>query len=267
VVLTHRRFAPDLEPVLLDLADYRLPDFRSDRRAMGRRNIPTEMSGRSGATPFAARRIRHRHAEYNQRLSRPLKNALDHLFRGWRGKPVASSATAASPAARAACSNCGSVIELHCAPLRGRGNIPLTYETLDANNAPVDPILHSRRAVAGRTTPVGRARCAPAGRRRSYRCAPPPLRSPKAIGGDRRGGIARLRVSASRRAAALPDQCPPSSERDTPAQIRITGACWRRASRRLRADVDLVAERRAVELDHHLPPLLHAARAGRSMPP
>lgn len=136
-----------VEPVVLDLKEFRLPDYAE---TAGARMV-------EGSYPADDGRGRWRDAiapldayvvvtpEFNHGYPAPLKNALDYLSAAWRGKPMGFvSYGGISGGTRCVQQLRQVAVELNTVPLRDEVNIPLVYETLDANGAPKDAYYTAR---------------------------------------------------------------------------------------------------------------------------
>ncbi len=136
----------DVEPVVLDLKEFPLPDYQERTGArMAEAGYTREVQQRWVAAVSPLDGYVLVAPEYNHGYTAPLKNALDHVFAGWRGKPMAFvSYGGIAGGARSVQQLRQVAIELQCAPLRDEVNIPLVYETLDASGAPRDPYYTAR---------------------------------------------------------------------------------------------------------------------------
>lgn len=106
--------------------------------------------------------------EYNHGYPPALKNALDHLYAAWNGKPVGFVSYGGSSGGVRAVQQLRQVaVELQMAPVRDEVNIPFVARSLDEHGAPKDP-HHLARAEAlldqmvwwGETLRQGRRRAA-----------------------------------------------------------------------------------------------------------
>jgi NAD(P)H-dependent FMN reductase len=135
-----------IEPVLLDLKDFLLPDYAEPTGArMAEASYAGDAQRRwvHAVTPLDGFVIVT--PEYNHGYPAPLKNALDHVFSAWRGKPVSFvSYGGISGGTRCVQQLRQVAIELQLAPLRDEVNIPLVYESLDDKGAPRDPYYAAR---------------------------------------------------------------------------------------------------------------------------
>jgi NAD(P)H-dependent FMN reductase len=86
--------------------------------------------------------------EYNHGYPAPLKNALDHVYAGWNGKPLGFVSYGGSAGGVRAVQQLRQVaVELQLAPVRDEVNIPFIGRALDETGAPKDP-HHVARAQA-----------------------------------------------------------------------------------------------------------------------
>lgn len=136
----------DFAPEVLDLADYRLPDFEAPTGARAAENgyeLDAQRRWVAAVSRFDAFAVVA--PEYNHGYPASLKNALDHVHAGWRGKPMGFvSYGGISGGTRCVQQLRLVAIELACAPLREEVNIPLVYESLDDQGAPKDPFYTAR---------------------------------------------------------------------------------------------------------------------------
>ena len=135
-----------LAPVLLDLMDYRLPDFEAPTGArMAEKDYEQDAQRRWVAAVAALDAFAVVVPEYNYGYPASLKNALDHVWTGWRGKPMGFvSYGGISGGTRCVQQLRQVAIGLACVPLQEEVNIPLVFETLDDQGAPRDPYYASR---------------------------------------------------------------------------------------------------------------------------
>jgi NAD(P)H-dependent FMN reductase len=135
-----------VDPVLLDLVDYRLPDFEAPtgaRAAEASYELDAQRRWVAAVSPLDAFAVVT--PEYNHGYPASLKNALDHVHAGWRGKPMGFvSYGGISGGTRCVQQLRLVAVELACAPLREEVNIPLVYESLDDQGAPRDPYYVAR---------------------------------------------------------------------------------------------------------------------------
>lgn len=86
--------------------------------------------------------------EYNHGYPPSLKNALDHVYAGWNGKPVGFVSYGGSSGGVRAVEQLRLVaVELQLAPVRDEVNIPFIGRALDDHGAPRD-LHHAARAEA-----------------------------------------------------------------------------------------------------------------------
>jgi NAD(P)H-dependent FMN reductase len=140
---------PEIEARLLDLKDYRLPDYEATtgaRMAEGKYTLDAQQRWVAAVAGLDAYVIVT--PEYNHGYPASLKNALDHLYEAWRARPMAFvSYGGISGGTRCVQQLRQVAIELQSAPLREEVNIPLVYETLGEHGAPKDPYYAARAGV------------------------------------------------------------------------------------------------------------------------
>ena len=146
--MQHAAAHPDLSAELVDLADWPLPFFNSPvPPAMQESQDPLivawahKVSAADGyvlVTP-----------EYNHGYPAVLKNALDHVVRPWRHKPVGFLGYGGPGAGIRAVEQLRQVvIELEMIPLRQQVSIPNVYMAFDSGGALKDPTKADRQAAA-----------------------------------------------------------------------------------------------------------------------
>lgn len=143
VDLAHQR--PDLDAELVDLRDWPLPFFDSptspkrelsdDARVQAWADKVDAADGYVIVTP-----------EYNFGYPAVLKNALDHLYHQWTGKPVAFVGYGGmSGGLRSVHQLRQVVVELGLTQLQAQVIIPRVFSAFDEQGRPVDP-MHERTA-------------------------------------------------------------------------------------------------------------------------
>lgn len=86
--------------------------------------------------------------EYNHSFPGSLKNALDHVYGGWNGKPVGFVSYGGGAGGARAVEQLRLVaIELQMAPVRAEVNIPFAGRALDDSGAPKEPLALQRAAL------------------------------------------------------------------------------------------------------------------------
>jgi NAD(P)H-dependent FMN reductase len=144
----HATAHPDLSAELVDLADWPLPFFNSpmppamqesqDPQAVAWANKVSAADAYVLVTP-----------EYNHGYPAVLKNALDHVVRPWRRKPVGFVGYGGPGAGVRAVEQLRQVVvELEMIPLRHQVAIPNVYMTFNSDGALNDPTGPDRQAAA-----------------------------------------------------------------------------------------------------------------------
>jgi len=117
--------------------------------------------------------------EYNHGYPPSLKNALDHVYAGWNGKPLGFVSYGGSSGGVRAVQQLRQVaVELQLAPVRDEVNIPFVGRALDEHGVPKDP-HHAARAGALLDQLAWWGETLRQGRRRAP-FPPPPAPAPKA---------------------------------------------------------------------------------------
>ncbi len=140
---------PELEVVPVDLRDLPLPFYDEPRSAKAAEKVYALPEQRrwvelvGGCDAFVVVT-----PEYNHGYPAALKNALDHVYAGWNGKPVGFVSYGGSSGGVRAVEQLRLVaIELQLAPLRDEVNIPMIASALDPEGRPKET-RHELRAAA-----------------------------------------------------------------------------------------------------------------------
>jgi NAD(P)H-dependent FMN reductase len=138
-----------LEPELIDLREYRLPNY--DYAAM------PSVAEKAYADPTARRWVEKIRAldgyvvmtpEYNHGYPGGLKNAMDHASLAWANKPIAFVSYGGTAGGARAVEQLRLVaIELRMVPIRDEVNVRLVGLTLDEAGRPTDA-FYAKRAAA-----------------------------------------------------------------------------------------------------------------------
>lgn len=139
---------PDLTAELVDLADWPLPFFDSPMPpAMQEPQDPQTLAWADKVTAADAYVLVT--PEYNHGYPAVLKNALDHLVRPWRHKPVGFVGYGGPGAGIRAVEQLRQVvIELDMVPLRHQVAIPNVYLAFESDGTLKDPTGPDRQAAA-----------------------------------------------------------------------------------------------------------------------
>jgi NAD(P)H-dependent FMN reductase len=137
--MQHATAHPDLSAELVDLADWPLPFFNSPvPPAMLESQDPAVLAWSEQVSAADAYVLVT--PEYNHGYPAVLKNALDHLVRPWRDKPVGFVGYGGAGAGIRAVEQLRQVVlELEMIPLRHQVAIPNVYAAFDADGALKDP--------------------------------------------------------------------------------------------------------------------------------
>jgi len=146
--MQHAATHPDLSAELVDLADWPLPFFNSpvppamresqDPQAVAWANKVSAADSYVLVTP-----------EYNHGYPAVLKNALDHVVRPWRHKPVGFVGYGGPGAGIRAVEQLRQVVvELDMIPLRQQVSIQNVYTAFDNDGTLHDPMGPDRQAAA-----------------------------------------------------------------------------------------------------------------------
>jgi NAD(P)H-dependent FMN reductase len=146
--MAHARARSDLDVELVDLRDWPLPFFDQQ--------VPPMMGGYSDAAQqrWAAQVARADGyvlvtPEYNHGYPAVLKNALDHLFSEWNGKPVAFVGYGGPGGGLRAVEQLRQVVvELEMVPMRQQVAIAGVYAAFDRDGRLADPEQYDRQAGA-----------------------------------------------------------------------------------------------------------------------
>jgi NAD(P)H-dependent FMN reductase len=146
--MTHAGSRTDLDVELVDLRDWPLPFFDQQ--------MPPMMGGYSDAEQQRwAQQIARADGyvlitpEYNHGYPAVLKNALDHLFAEWNGKPVGFVGYGGPGGGLRAVEQLRQVVvELEMVPMRQQVSIANVYATFDQDGRLADSHGHDRQAVA-----------------------------------------------------------------------------------------------------------------------
>ena len=146
--MAHARARSDLDVELVDLRDWPLPFFDQQ--------VPPMMGGYSDAAQqrWAAQVARADGyvlvtPEYNHGYPAVLKNALDHLFSEWNGKPVAFVGYGGPGGGLRAVEQLRQVVvELEMVPMRQQVAIAGVYAAFDQDGRLADREQHDRQAGA-----------------------------------------------------------------------------------------------------------------------
>jgi len=146
--LEHARQRPDVTVELVDLADWPLPFLASP--------VPPAMAESQDPQTVAwAEKVAAADGyvlvtpEYNHGYPAVLKNALDHVFRPWNGKPVAFVGYGGpSGGIRAVEQLRQVVVELEMVPMRQQVSIFNVYMAFDDSGKLTQPDLPDRQAQA-----------------------------------------------------------------------------------------------------------------------
>ena len=146
--MAHARARSDLDVELVDLRDWPLPFFDQQ--------VPPMMGGYSDAAQqrWAAQVARADGyvlvtPEYNHGYPAVLKNALDHLFSEWNGKPVAFVGYGGPGGGLRAVEQLRQVVvELEMVPMRQQVAIAGVYAAFDQDGRLADPEQYDRQAGA-----------------------------------------------------------------------------------------------------------------------
>jgi len=138
---------PQLAPVLLDLRDFSIGNYEEPRMpTIAAADWPQEGQRKWAETVAQQDGFVIVTPEYNHGYPGSLKNALDHVYGGWNGKPVGFVSYGGVVGGSRAVEQLRLVaVELQMAPVRAEVNIAFAGRALDASGAPSDP-LHAQRA-------------------------------------------------------------------------------------------------------------------------
>jgi NAD(P)H-dependent FMN reductase len=146
--MQHAAARPDLSAELVDLADWPLPFFNSPvPPAMQESQDPQSVAW--GEKVSAADAYVLVTPEYNHGYPAVLKNALDHVVRPWRQKPVGFVGYGGPGAGIRAVEQLRLVaVELEMIPLRQQVSIPNVYLAFGPDGTLTDPSGPDRQAAA-----------------------------------------------------------------------------------------------------------------------
>lgn len=154
------RSRAEFDVTVLDLRDFPLPFYEEPLPAKAAEATYGEGAKRNWANAVAAQdAFIFVTPEYNHGYSAVLKNALDHVYVGWNGKPVAYvSYGGVSGGIRAVQQLRQVSVELQLVPMRDEVNIAMVGAALDEHCVPKDPVFEKRANIMlDRLTSYGEA--------------------------------------------------------------------------------------------------------------
>jgi NAD(P)H-dependent FMN reductase len=136
----------DLAASILDLRDFALPNYEDPRPAfVAEKDYPAPGQRRWIEAVNAQDAFVIVTPEYNHSFPGALKNALDHAYAGFNGKPVGFIAYGGGAGGVRAVEQLRLVcIELQMAPVRAEVNIAFAFKSLDAAGGPTDALAQQR---------------------------------------------------------------------------------------------------------------------------
>lgn len=146
--MSHAQARPDLDVELVDLRDWPLPFFdQQTPPTMGGYSDPAQQ--RWAAQVARADGYVLVTPEYNHGYPAVLKNALDHLFAEWNGKPVGFVGYGGPGGGLRAVEQLRQVVvELEMVPMRQQVAIGNVYAAFDQDGRLANPEHHDRKARA-----------------------------------------------------------------------------------------------------------------------
>jgi NAD(P)H-dependent FMN reductase len=140
---------PELDAALLDLRDVPLPLYDEPKPpVVAEQAYASEVARRWVATVAGLDGVVLVTPEYNHSFPAALKNALDWVYAGWVGKPMACVSYGGLGGGIRAVQQLRQVaVELQMVPLRDEVNISAVFRAFDDDGQPLDPALAVRAAV------------------------------------------------------------------------------------------------------------------------
>lgn len=150
----------DLDVTILDLREFPLPFYEEPVPAKMAETNYTDAVKQNWVKAVAAQdAFIFVTPEYNHGYSAVLKNALDHVYTGWNGKPVAYVSYGGISGGIRAVQQLRQVsVELQLVPLREEVNIAMIGSAFDEHSVPKDPVFEKRaNAMLDRLAVYGQA--------------------------------------------------------------------------------------------------------------